>query len=117
VSHHEPESCLARPQVFQPNRPHSSESSSNWHDSFSIPDLNCFSPHVRDAVNNGIITDKAKREIHQVLRTYITAYMLYPTSEQYTTVCKKLVQKYPVLCDDAVPDGSCKYVRFIEVER
>ena len=78
--------------------------------SFSIPDLNCFSTHVRDAVNNGIDTDKAKQEINQVLRTYITAFIWYPTSALFA---KKLIQKYPGLCDDAVPDGSCKYVRFI----
>jgi len=80
-------------------------SSSNWHLAFAIPELSTFSDSVKDAVRTGVTTSKARREITQVLRTYITAHTFYPKPEQYTTVCKKLVEKYPKLCDD-VSSGS-----------
>ena len=94
-----------RPQTLQAN----SASSSDWHNTFAIPDLNRFSPHIQSAINNGIITGRAKREIYQVLRTYITAFTLYPTPEQYTTICRNLIEKYPILGDT---DGPSKYVSF-----
>jgi len=81
--------------------------SSDWLIRFSIPNLGSFSHHVKDAVTSGLVTGKARREINQVLRTYITAYTIHPTSEQYTTVCKKLVEKYPTLKDTK---GKTKYV-------
>ena len=37
---------------------------------FAIPDLQTFSDHVREAVSTGIVTERAQREIIQVLRTY-----------------------------------------------
>ena len=82
-----------RPQTLQAN----SASSSDWHNTLAIPDLNRFSPHIQSAINNGIITGRAKSEIYQVLRTYITAFTLYPTPEQYTTICRNLIEKYPIL--------------------
>ena len=74
---------------------------------FNIPDLQSFSQHVKNAVNTGVITARARREINQVLRTYMTAYTIFPTSEQYTTICKKLIEKYPSLKDT---EGTTKYV-------
>jgi len=47
------------------------------------------------------------REIVQVLHTYMTAHTIYPTSEQYKTVCNKLILKYPKLKDK---EGTTKYV-------
>ena len=70
-----------------------------WHLQFAIPQLRSFSQHVKNAVDTGIITGRARREIIQVLRTYMTAHTLYPTSEQYKTVCKKLITKFPRLKD------------------
>lgn len=58
---------------------------SDWHVAFAIPDLQTFSDHVREAVSTGIVTGRARREIIQVLQTYITAYTVYPKSEQYKT--------------------------------
>lgn len=72
---------------------------SEWHVRFSISDLSSFSHHVKEAVTTGVITARARKEINQVLRTYITAYTIRPSSEQYTTVCKKLIEKYPSLKD------------------
>ena len=62
-----------------------------WHLTFKIPELLTFSSFVWDAVKTGVVSARARREIIQVLRTYITAHTIIPTSEQYTTVCRKLV--------------------------
>jgi len=70
-----------------------------WHLNFEIPELCTFSSFVKEAVKTGIVSSRARREITQVLRTYIIAYTVHPTSEQYTTVCRKLVSKYPALED------------------
>ncbi|XP_065893226.1 uncharacterized protein [Dysidea avara] len=61
-------------------------STSNWHLNFTIPQLRTFSDAVKDAVRTGVTTFKARKEIIQVLRMYITAYTFYPKPEQYTTV-------------------------------
>ena len=73
---------------------------SDWHLQFAIPQLKSFSQHVKNAVDTGIVTGRARREIIQVLRTYMTAHTVYPTSEQYKTVCKKLITKFPSLKDE-----------------
>ena len=78
-----------------------------WHLQFEIPELKSFSQHVRNAVDSGIVTGRARREIVQVLRTYMTAHTVYPTSEQYKTVSKKLITKFPSLKDS---EGTSKYV-------
>lgn len=85
-------------------------SSSEWHLQFHIPDVSTFSACVQDAISTGIVTSKARREIIQVLRTYMIAYTIKPTSEQYTTVCRSLITKFPNLKDDG--EGKSSYVRF-----
>ena len=82
-------------------------SSSDWHIQFTIPELRGFSQHVKDAVRTGVITARARREINLVLRTYMTAHTIRPTSEQYNTICKKLIAKFPKLKDT---EGKSKYV-------
>ena len=81
--------------------------SSDWHIQFTIPELQSFSLHVKDAVKTGVITARARKEINQVLRTYMTAHTIRPTSEQYNTVCKKLITKFQKLKDT---EGKSKYV-------
>ena len=80
---------------------------STWHHQFEIPDLNNFSSVVKTAVETGIVTGLARREIIQVLRTYMLKYTIKPTGEQYQTVCSKLVTKYPNLRDT---EGESIYV-------
>ena len=80
---------------------------SDWHVTFAILDLQTFSDHVREAVSTGIVTGRVRREIIQVLRTYITAHTVYPKSEQYKTVCRKLLEKFPKLEDT---EGKQDYV-------
>ena len=82
-------------------------SSSDWHIWFTIPDLQSFSQHVKDAVKTGVITAQARREINQVLRTYMMSHTIRPTSQQYNTVCKKLITKFPKLMDT---EGISKFV-------
>jgi len=64
-----------------------------------IPQKTSFTNSVQQAIRTGLITANAKREIISVPRTYIIAYTVYPTSEQYNTVCCKLVSKFPNLMD------------------
>ena len=51
------------------------------------------------AIDDGHLTSSAKQKIVSLLRSLIIQHTLYPTSEQYTTVCTRLVQKYPKLRD------------------
>ena len=81
--------------------------SSEWHINFLIPELRTFSQHVKDAVATGIIPGRVRRVMVQVLCTYMTAHTIRPNSEQYNTVCKKLILKYPKLSDK---EGKTKYV-------
>lgn len=90
--------------------PHSTSASSDWHLQFNIPEASFFSACVQDAISTGIVTSKARREIIQILRTFILAYTIYPTSEQYTTVCRNLITKFPKLKDDE--EGKSLYVSF-----
>jgi len=69
---------------------------SDWHIRFQIPLKETYSWSVQKAVETGVI---ARKEIVQVLRTLILSYTKYPTSEQYTTISQKLVEKIPKLKD------------------
>jgi len=69
------------------------------HLTFTIPEVSTFSGFVKEAIKTGIVSSKVRREITQVLRTYMVAHTVYPTSEQYTTICRKLITKYPALRD------------------
>ena len=78
---------------------------SDWHHKFTIPEQNRFSGSVQRAIETGIISSKARREIVQVLRTMITAHTAYPTSEQYITISQKLITKFPKLTDAIGTNG------------
>ena len=79
-----------------------------WHVNFVIPDLGGFSTHVLNAINTGVVTAGARREIVQIVRTYVLAHTCNPKPEHYNTVCRKLVDKYPKLEDT---EGDSRYVR------
>ena len=72
---------------------------SEWHLNFMIPQDTAFTSCVQQAIKTGVITTKARREIISVLRTYVVSNTVYPTSDQYNTVCRKLVAKFPNLVD------------------
>ena len=78
-----------------------------WHVSFVIPELDVFPTHVLQAINTGVVTGSARREIVQIIRTYVLAHTCNPKSEHYNTVCRKLVDKYPKLQDT---EGDSRYV-------
>lgn len=78
-----------------------------WHVGFIIPDLDVFSTQVQQAISTGVVTGSARREIVQVLRTYVLAHTSNPKSEHYNAVCRKLVDKYPKLQDT---EGETLYV-------
>lgn len=80
---------------------------SNWHLEFKISELDTFSGVVQETIKTGVVTGIARREIIQVLRTHILIHTVQPTSEQYITVCQKLVGKYPTLQDT---EGSSHFV-------
>ena len=74
---------------------------------FKIPDQESFSGSVQRAIESGVIVSKARQEITRTLLTLMRQYTRYPTSEQYTGVCQKLISKYPKLRD---PIGSNGFV-------
>lgn len=90
----------------------SSAVQSSWHLQFNIPELGTFSGAVKDAVRTGVVTSIARREIVQVLRTYMTQYTRKPTSEQYVTVCQRLIGKFPSLKDT---EGDSPFVRKVSL--
>lgn len=81
--------------------------SSEWYVDFAIPDFHTFSSNVKEAIESGVIPGIARREIIHVLRTYMLSHTISPNSEQYNTVCRKLVTKYPKLRDT---EGDSYYV-------
>ena len=62
-----------------------------------IPDL--FSRTTMHALATKVITKSARIEIVAAIAFHVYTHTQYPTSQEYTEVCEKLVQKYPVLKD------------------
>ena len=77
---------------------------SNWIRSFKIPD---FSFRTQQALKSGVITKGASSDIVTYLAHHIWTHTKYPSSEEYTEVCRELVTKHPVLKDGT----STGYVR------
>lgn len=59
------------------------------------------------ALNSGVPTAKARDEIVNALSTIILVHTINPVSRDYNIICKKLIDKHPIL-KDAVGSG---YVR------
>lgn len=73
---------------------------SNWHLNFEIPST--FSMATNDVLSKGNkleITDQIRNEIVSSLATSILKFTMTPTSDQYTRVCYKLIESYPILED------------------
>ena len=77
----------------------------DWHIRFQIPPKETYSWSVQQAIETGVITSTARRQIVQVLRTMILSYTKYPKSEQYTIISQKLVEKFPKLKDPVGTNG------------
>ena len=85
--------------------------SENWHNTFDIPEM--FSTMTNRAIQSGDrlnITDRMRDEIIRSLSSAMLQYTITPTPEQYTTACKRLIEKFPIL-EDVCGKGNLKFVR------
>ena len=76
---------------------HNSSESEKWLKAFQVPDR--FSRATTELMKQEIIIDKVRREIVHSIALQMYQHTTYPTSEEYTTVCRRLVEKYPFLKD------------------
>ena len=58
-----------------------------------------FSSSVKQAIDTGVVSSKARSEVVRVLRTLVLQQTHIPNHVQYETVCEKLVVKYAKLRD------------------
>ncbi len=58
-----------------------------------------FSTETAACVKSGVLTKKARDEIVNSLATLMLVHTSRPSPDDLTTVCKRLVRKYPVLKD------------------
>lgn len=52
-----------------------------------------------ERLENGEITDALRCEIVSSIAVRIYEICTYPKPEEYTTICKRLIEKYPILKD------------------
>jgi len=79
----------------------------DWHHTFTVP--RNFSGRTMAALKSGDkmeITSAVGCEIVSALATLIMVHTCYPTPEQYTAVCQKLVEEFNILHDGF----GCGYV-------
>ena len=70
----------------------SSASMSNWAEKLVVPTR--FSSNTMTAMKEGVLTSKARDEIMTSLSTLIMVHTMRPTPDDYTTVCRRLVEKH-----------------------
>ena len=58
-----------------------------------------FSAETMKILKNGVPTQKARDEIVSALSTLILVHTTRPDSDDYNTVCRRLVEKHPSLRD------------------
>jgi len=68
-----------------------------------------FSLVTNEAIKSGALTPRARDEIIHSLTTLIMVHTINPISDDYNTVCTRLVKTYPTLKDQV--DGG--YVSFL----
>ena len=69
-----------------------------------IPDKRTYSGTVQ-AIETGVITSKARRDMVTVLRTLMLQHTTMPDSIHYNAVCEALVTKFPNLADEEDDSG------------
>ena len=79
--------------------------SSKWHLTFVIPDKRTYSGSVQKAIETGVVTSKARRDIVTVLRTLMLQHTTRPDSIHYNAVCEALVTKFPNPADEEDDSG------------
>ena len=82
----------------------------DWAERFTIPTR--FSAETLTAIKSGIPTNRARNEIVNSLATLILVHTNRPTPDDFTSVCQKLVTKYPTL-KDKVDSGYVNLCMFI----
>ena len=68
-----------------------------------------FSAETTTCVKSGILTKKASDEIVNSLATLMLVHTSRPSPDDFTTVCKRLAEKYPAL-KDKVDGGYVSYM-------
>ena len=66
-----------------------------------------FSVDTMTVLKEGVLTSKARDEIITSLSTLIMVHTMRPTPDDYTTVCRRLVEKHPRLKDRTSPHYVC----------
>ena len=70
-----------------------------WPEHLTLP--SCFSKERSEAIKSGVLTKRARVEIHNALATLMLVHTSRPTSNDRDIVCRRLVQKYPTLKDSS----------------
>ena len=71
----------------------------NWAEVLVIPKR--FSTETTAAIKSGKLNNKARDEVINALATLMMVHTIKPTSNDYNTICSKLVRAYPLLKDSA----------------
>ena len=82
-----------------PLSPRSEEPPLNWAEHLTNPSR--FSKETSGAIVSGVLTKRARVEIHNSIATLMLVHTSRPTSSDCEVVCRCLVQKYPTLKDSS----------------
>lgn len=74
----------------------------DWADKFSLPTR--FSKATSEAIESGVLTRRARVEIHNALATLILVHTSRPDSNDRDIICRRLVTEFPALKDSS-PSG------------
>ena len=78
------------------------EPAGNWAQNLTLPTR--FSKVTTEAIKSGVLTKKARVEIHNSLATVMLVYTSRPTTIDREIICRRLIEKYPCLRDGS-PSG------------
>lgn len=71
----------------------------NWAEKLIIPRR--FSIVTNEAMKSGVLTPRARDEIVNYMATLMMVHTIRPTSNDYNTVCLRLIKTHPILKDGA----------------
>ncbi len=92
------------PQAMNSKSPSQSVNATDqWHLTFTVPEY--YSTFTEDAIASGRLTRRNRTEIIQSLSSSMMVFTKSPTSEQYNTVCRKLIEKFSKLKDGVGKSG------------
>ena len=69
----------------------------DWAEQIVIPSR--FSAETTSILESGVLKPKARDEIVNTLSTLIVVHTIKPTTNDYNTICSRLIKKRPVLKD------------------